>query len=204
LYEVLDVVHAKASFASRVDFTSWHRRIAENASGTPLSYYDMLRLVGQILVDRGDGHSNRLSPGEYARLQTNMEGATLNTTPPSGTVRDGGIGYMRIPAVIASTGSGAFDSYVTPAHQLLQQSACGWILDLRGNTGGSVPPMMAAVAPLLGHGTFLGYIDRLGRTHDGAIAPDVAVATNSSGTDDAAVTAATAWLSQQSACRNQP
>ena len=305
LYEVLDVVTAKAYFANRLDFTAWHQRIAQRASGPPISYYDMLQLTGQILVDLGDGHSTRLSPGEYARLNTTMDDSSLNTTPPSGEVLAGGIGLLTIPAVIAGAGSGAYDSYVTPAHQLLQQPACGWIIDLRANSGGSVPPMMAAVAPLLGPGTFLGYInrdravfgyqtsdstvttvadthldssptpvdvsatqlntapvailtdgqtasaaegvvvafigrgltrsfgestsgvptgnstiplsdgsalnlttavtiDRLGGTHDGPIAPDVVVAANTTGTDDATVTAATAWLSLQSACRNRP
>ncbi len=305
LYEVLDVVKAKAYFANRVDFTAWHDRIAESASGTPLSYYDMLRLVGQILVDLGDGHSSRLSPGEFSRLQTNMDESTLNTNPPTGKMLAGGVGYLTIPAVVAGAGSGAYDSYVTSAHRFLQQRACGWVIDLRGDSGGSVPPMMAAVAPLLGPGTFLGYvnrdravfgyqtsdsavttisdthldpsprptsgsatqlnsapvavltdgntasaaegvvvafigrgltrsfggptfgvptgnsaiplsdgsglnlttavsIDRLGGTHVGPIAPDVAVDASTAGTDDPAVTAASAWLGQESACREQP
>ena len=133
---------------------------SRRAFGPPISYYDMLQLTGQILVDLGDGHSTRLSPGEYAHLTTKLDDSTLNTTAPSGKVLAGGIGYLTIPAVIAAAGSGAYDSYVAPAHQLLQQTACAWIIDLRGNNGGSVPPMMAAVAPLLGPGTFLGYISR--------------------------------------------
>jgi carboxyl-terminal processing protease len=305
LYEVLDVVKANAYFANRVDFTAWRARIAQSAAESPISYYDMLQLAGQILVDLGDGHSIRLSPGEYAHLNTKLDDSTLNTAPPSGTVLADDIGYLRIPPVVAGEGSGAYDGYVTPAHQLLQLPACGWIVDLRGNNGGSVPPMIAAVAPLLGPGTFLGYInrsravfgyetsdsavttvadthldpnptpagdsatqlntspvailidgqtasaaeglvvafigrgmtrsfgastlgvptgnsaiplsdgsalnlteavttDRLGGTHQGRIVPDVAVPASSTGTDDTPVAAATAWLSQQSACRSQP
>lgn len=302
LYEVLDVVNAEAYFSNRVDFTAWHDRIARRASGPPISYYDMVQLTGQILLDLGDRHSTRLSPGEYAHLQARIDDSTLSTTAPSGTARAGDVGYLAIPAVTAAAGSGAYDAYVVAAHQLLQQPACGWILDLRGNGGGSAPPMMAAVAPLLGPGTFLGYIDRdrtifgyqtsdsrvttvagahlgpnptlvgasatrldmapvailidgrtasaaegvvvafigrgltrsfgaptygvptgnsaipladgsalnlttavtidrLGTTHDGPLPPDVAVAANTSGSDDTTVTAATAWLSQQAACR---
>lgn len=303
LDEVLDVVNANAYFANRVDFAAWRERIAQRASGPSVSYYDMLQLTSQILVDLGDHHSSRLSPGKHAQLNNKMDDSTLHSPPPSGEVLAGGIGYVAIPAVVAGAGSGAYDSYVAAAHKLLQQPACGWIVDLRGNSGGSVPPMMAAVAPLLGPGTFLGYInrdravfgyqtsdstvatvtdahldssttpagasatqlnttpvailtdgqtvsaaegvavafigrdltrsfgastfgvptgnsvvalsdgsalnltesvtiDRLGRTHDGPIVPDVA--TNTTGADDATVTAATAWLSQQSPCRNQP
>jgi carboxyl-terminal processing protease len=305
LTEVLDVVNANAYFANRLDFAAWRQRIAQLADRSPVSFYDMLQLEGQILADLGDHHSIRLSPGEYSQLNVKMDDSTLHTTPPSGTVLAGGIDYLTIPAVIAGAGSGAYDSYVTTAHHLLQQPGCGWIVDLRGTSGGSVPPMMAAVAPLLGPGTFLGYInrdravfgyqtsdsavttvadthldasptpaaasatklntapvavltdrqtasaaegvvvafigrgltrsfggstfgvptgnsaiplsdgsalnlttavsiDRLGGTHAGSIAPDVAIAANGTGTDDAIVTAATAWLSQQSACRNQP
>lgn len=163
LYEVLEVVKANAYFADRVDFVAWHERIAERASGTPpMSFYAVLQLTGQILVDLGDRHSLRLSPGEYAQLNARIDDSTLSTPAPSGKVDARGIGYLTVPAVIAGPGSAAFDTYITSAHQLLQQPACGWIIDLRGNGGGSVPPMVAAVAPLLGSGTFLGYVNRDG------------------------------------------
>ena len=47
-------------------------------------------------------------------------------------------------------------------------------------------------------------IDRLGGTHVGPIAPDVAVDASTTGTDDPAVIAASAWLGRESACREQP
>ena len=304
LDEVLDVVEADAYFANRVDFNAWHQRIDERSAASSISYFEMLQLSGEILVDLGDHHSGRLSAGEYAQLNARMDDSVLATPPPTGKLLPGGVGYLTIPPVTAGVGSGAYDSYVTHAHQVLQLPACGWIIDLRDNGGGSVPPMIAAVAPLLGPGTFLGYIkrdrtvfgyqttdstvttaadtdldpsttptganatllntapvailtgertasaaegvvvgfigraltrsfgastsgvptgnstielsdgsvlnltttitiDRLGGTHDGPIAPDVAVTPNTTAAGDDTVTAATAWLSQQPSCQTQ-
>jgi carboxyl-terminal processing protease len=41
--------------------------------------------------------------------------------------------------------------------------AAGWVLDLQGNTGGSIVPMLTAIGPLLGAGRWLCYQRRDGR-----------------------------------------
>jgi carboxyl-terminal processing protease len=51
------------------------------------------------------------------------------------------------------------------------------VVDLRRDTGGSMPPMLVAVGPVLGHGRAVGYRDRNGATAwygytDGALALD--------------------------------
>jgi hypothetical protein len=53
------------------------------------------------------------------------------------------------------TGDGA-DPYAAIAGQLVaevdQQGACGWVVDLRGNTGGDLWAMLAGAGPILGEG----------------------------------------------------
>lgn len=42
-------------------------------------------------------------------------------------------------------------------------NTCGWIVDLRGNGGGNVAPMLAALMPLLGEGTQVSAVDGDGK-----------------------------------------
>jgi hypothetical protein len=158
LQEVLKTVEAHAYYADRIDVAAWNQRIAATTAAGPMTLYDDLRFVGRLLAELGDHHSFRLSPGEWARLNDTVDSDILTSPPPQGDV-DGNVGYLQLPAVEAEAGSGAYDAYVNAARRVLADPACGWILDLRANLGGGVPPMLAAIAPLLGPGTFIGYRD---------------------------------------------
>jgi carboxyl-terminal processing protease len=68
--------------------------------------------------------------------------------------------------------------YVDTAHDAIRQVASrrtwGWVVDLRRDTGGSLPPMLTAVGPVLGDGRAVGYRGRDGATNwngyrDGAV-----------------------------------
>ncbi|MDH4118768.1 MAG: S41 family peptidase [Acidimicrobiia bacterium] len=52
--------------------------------------------------------------------------------------------------------------YVSAALDVLAGDACGWILDLRGDSGGNVFAMLVALGPLLGPGPALSYQHRDG------------------------------------------
>jgi carboxyl-terminal processing protease len=57
--------------------------------------------------------------------------------------------------------------YIDTAHDAIRQataSTCGWVVDLRRNTGGSLSPMLAAVGPILGDGKAVGYRTKNGAT----------------------------------------
>lgn len=62
---------------------------------------------------------------------------------------DGRYGYIRIPqrggAAIALA-----DSLHDAVRVLAEGGACGWVVDLRGNGGGNMWPMLAGIGPLLG------------------------------------------------------
>lgn len=65
--------------------------------------------------------------------------------------------YTRVPTVPAST------DYVLLAQDAIrradQAGACGWIVDLRNDTGGDIWPMLAAVGPVLGEGVVGYFVD---------------------------------------------
>lgn len=75
---------------------------------------------------------------------------------PRGRRLMGGIGYLDLPALQAANALAA--QYATIAQQAIraadQPAACGWVVDLRRNTGGTELPMLLGVGPILGEGVF--------------------------------------------------
>jgi C-terminal processing protease CtpA/Prc len=157
LNEVLDVVEAHGYYAARVDFPAWRQRIAAQDATHPITDDEMQQIVSQILNDLGDHHSSWFNIDDANTARNND---TNDTPPPTGKLLPDQVGYLQLPTANGDIGTPAYTHYVTPAHELLQQPACGWIIDLRGNPGGSAFAMVGAVAPLLGPGTFLGYQTR--------------------------------------------
>lgn len=90
----------------------------------------------------------------------------------------------------AFTGSGAAavafaDSVQEQIRAVDKASLAGWIVDLRGNTGGNLPPMIAGVGPVLGGGVAGHYVRADGSFlpwsyRDGAAALGSSVAAQSS------------------------
>ncbi|MFI5982560.1 S41 family peptidase [Streptomyces sp. NPDC051555] len=69
--------------------------------------------------------------------------------------RAGSVGYFALPAVVGSLET--LDRYVRQGRAAVEDAerggaACGWIVDLRQNSGGNMWPMFAVAAPLLGEG----------------------------------------------------
>lgn len=72
---------------------------------------------------------------------------------PTGELLEGRIGYLRIPAFPYAADHPDADLFVAMSRRILRShdraDVCGWIIDLRGNTGGNVWPMLDGVLPLL-------------------------------------------------------
>lgn len=67
---------------------------------------------------------------------------------------EGQVGYVRVPQR-GGPGQTLADSLHTGVAELAAAEVCGWIVDLRGNGGGNMWPMLAGVGPLFGD-TILG------------------------------------------------
>ena len=162
---------------------------AETTADTYAAIEDALRRIG-------DGHSFFRAPVEQAPPSEGED--------PEATLL-GDVGYLDVPAF--SGGGSEGDALATRYHRIIEEvdtlgASCRWVVDLRGNTGGNMWPMLAGVGPILGEGT-LGYFvdpdsvkkswvyaDGEARIDDGAIAavsapyelaalPNVAVLTDS-------------------------
>jgi len=99
-------------------------------------------------------------------------GVTLEdvaTEDPVARLLESGFGYLQVPPF--SGGAEEANALVARYHDLIGEvdasaPVCGWIVDVRGNTGGNMWPMVAGVAPLLGEGTVGHFVDADGRVSD--------------------------------------
>ena len=82
--------------------------------------------------------------------------------PVVGRLIDGRFGYVKIPWFVGSNRPSFVDSVRAFISEQDRAGACGWIIDLRGNSGGNMWPMVSGLAPLLGD-TIFGFFARPGQ-----------------------------------------
>lgn len=160
--EALALVRSNAFYADRVDWPLWERRASDRAVEAR-GPADLYGLVETVLFELGDHHSLFRTPSQAAAAQRRLLDAQDEPGPlPTIEVREN-VGYLHLPSITALPSSTAAESYAqTGFIGYADTEACGWIIDLRGNRGGSVPPMLHAIAPLLGAGSAVRYLDRNG------------------------------------------
>lgn len=135
------------------DTVTWSRvesdvRAIAAGSQSAADTYPALRA---LLARLGDHHSFFMRPQSAAAFGS--EGAAN----PRAMVRVQamGIGYIAVPAYNGGDGT-AVDAYVRAAYDSLAHvvasgaGTCRWIVDLRGNTGGNMWPMLGAVRSFVG------------------------------------------------------
>jgi carboxyl-terminal processing protease len=123
----------------------------------------------------------RAQGGDSKQLQVTVLAAGLPAVRPSMARRlSAKSSLLELFGVYTAAGPDA-GRYVDAAHDAIREVAsartCGWVVDLRRNTGGALPPMLAAVGPILGDGTAVGYRSKEGATswfgyEDGAVTVD--------------------------------
>jgi hypothetical protein len=144
----LEVIGSRALFASRIDWAlvkSEARSRARDAR-VPSETYEAIRFALESL---GDGHSFLLDADSAGRWRTDEE---LVGSMPLLEVRDF-VSVLTIPPLVSGN-EGVCRSYATHLHELIDSgsSARAWIVDLRGNSGGNMWPMLCGLGPLLGEG----------------------------------------------------
>lgn len=154
LNQILDLMQANSINRSRIDWPSFRNSVLAEA-GAAADIPQLNTAIRLAIQQLGDGHSFfQTAAGLFfnQQLRDCRAPAPITFTAPST------IGVVRIRSF-----SGTNEQAVAYAQELQQTLASfdgrrldGWIVDLRGNGGGNMWPMLAGVGPILGSGP-LGY-----------------------------------------------
>jgi hypothetical protein len=161
LDHVLSLMQNNSIKQLTINWTAFRADVHSRATGatTIAETYPAITHALRLL---GDGHSSyRASDGRV--LFVPNRGCTAVPVPTPSLPAN--IGYVRI---------GAFSGTALQAAELAARiqtniknadraDLIGWIVDLRGNVGGNMWPMIAGVGPILGEDTLGFFIDPLGR-----------------------------------------
>ncbi|MEO0789538.1 MAG: S41 family peptidase [Bacteroidota bacterium] len=164
--EIIDTIAENSLFRDSLDIPSLRSRLYQMASGISQTE-DLNNAVGTILR-LIDNHSFILS-SEQVQAWQNQSGASEDSTSGSpsplpdlrGHMLDKRVAYIRMPGFSSGDSTQLVhfaDSLQRLIAELDKPDLAGWVLDLRGNTGGNCWPMLAGIGPILGDGT-CGFFD---------------------------------------------
>jgi len=165
LERVLDIMQTYSLRADRIDWRSVRTQTREKAAGaqTPEETYPAIEFALEAL---GDSHSYLISPSKALvaapkRVRDLLSAiAKSQAAPPDpvGQMINGRWAYVVVPSCYATSPTDrraqtAFTAkLLSIIRKLDEQKPAGWIVDLRGNSGGNMWPMLAGIGPVLGEG----------------------------------------------------
>ncbi|HTZ58494.1 MAG TPA: S41 family peptidase [Acidobacteriaceae bacterium] len=179
LDNALDIMRKNDLHSQGVDWTAVRTEAFKRAGGA-FNPIDTYPAIYWALVQLGDSGSHlRLPPGLYpdqiallqqaekdaqssapggAKADTSIPTPFISRRLPEGhivTVQGRNFGYLVLPRCSAKDNDGLL-LYAADVRRLISdlsaQNPKGWIVDLRGNTGGNMWPMLTGIGPILGDG----------------------------------------------------
>jgi len=147
LDSALHVARANALWRDTVNWAILEARVRRAAAGArePRDVYPAIRLLAAAL---GDKHSSFYTPQD---MTTFRGGANIPTVDVR--AMPSGVGYVNSPGYLAEHHDSTA-AYVRRTYAALRNAApastCGWVVDVRGNGGGTPEPMFAALEPFFG------------------------------------------------------
>ena len=167
LNDALDIMQNNSINKNKIDWPTFRADILKNTTfvHTPADTYPFIRLALSRLKDH---HSHFIAPQEASA----MESGTIPTPlPPQIILAKNRFGYVAL-AGYRGLDWDLVNRYGTDMQRQIakidRQNPCGWIVDLRGNTGGNVWPMLIGIGPILGEGKAGAVIDADGSRTDSA------------------------------------
>ncbi|MFL6585536.1 MAG: S41 family peptidase [Luteimonas sp.] len=146
LETAISTIRAHALNTGQVDWAAQSRLLTPALKDAPAQEAHVH--IDAVLEALGDRHSALLP----RRAAADYRADAVATQPIEAHVRDG-VGYVRVPGVRGSDRDAGrvFSAALCQAIESHGAAASsGWIVDLRGNGGGAMWPMLAGLRPLLG------------------------------------------------------
>ncbi len=158
LTHVLDLLQENSLERNKVDWPEVRRQAFAEAAGakTTADTYDAIDIAVNAL---DNPHTVFLRPDQAAAVDPPFEvPGTAGPQPvPRGHLIGQKIGYVALPSTEKIPGYARAGAQVV--RTLDASRPCGWIVDLRSDSGGASWPMLDTLAPLLGDGRLGAFVD---------------------------------------------
>ena len=150
LDQVIRIMRERSLYRERINWDDFRARVfLAGSSARMISETYPAIEVALFLLE--DPHSAFVTPGGmpfFAGVKFCRQGSL---EPP---VLPGNIGYVKVNSFAGWEGAQEFAEEIQAQIQAAdREDLAGWIVDLRGNTGGNMWPMIAGIGPILGEGT---------------------------------------------------
>jgi len=165
LNEALDLMQNNSLHRRTIDWPSFRADVLRQAANakTPAETYPYIKIA---LSHLNDHHSFFISPQDASALN---QGTYTTPVPPYVTLVENRFGYVSLPSY-AGLNEAAMNQYGTDLQKQIlaldRQQPCGWVVDLRGNGGGNMWPMLVGIGPILGNGKAGAFVDADGNATD--------------------------------------
>lgn len=158
LGQALDTMQTHSIKRFEIDWETFRDQTVADATGATNSS-ETYPAIEAALERLGDNHSFFLRPGSFAAAAPGMWSSPQlwpAAVDPTATLVAEGIGYVDVPEFQGGGQDG--NDLVLEYHRLIEAIdtlgvTCRWVVDLRGNMGGNMWPMVAGIGPILGEGT---------------------------------------------------
>ncbi|WP_434450664.1 S41 family peptidase [Lentzea sp. E54] len=155
----LDLLERHSMESKKADWPALRARahLATADAGGPEDTYEAIR---RVIAELGNPHTHLITSQRAT--------AAPKATAPTGRMI-GSTARLTLPG----TASGNRAAYVTAGlkvvRDLVGRRPAGWVVDLRGNGGGDMYPMLTVVSPLLGEGRAGAFVEPDGTTTEWGI-----------------------------------
>jgi carboxyl-terminal processing protease len=165
LNDALDIMEFNSLKRDEIDWVTFRSTaMAEAEVAVAQTASEIHPMIIAALERLGDNHSFFLAPGGQQAAPGERGAAGADgplATDPMSELLETGVGYVDVPAFGGGGPEG--DALAMAYHGLIEAvdtiaPMCRWVVDLRGNTGGNMWPMVAGVGPILGEGTLGSFV----------------------------------------------
>lgn len=161
--DFIRIVKHNSVFTELLNWPLIEKDVAARSAGlkTIREAKPVLENIIQELRAVGDNHSFILSKLATERY----EKENSNPAKPEAWLMPGNLGYISVPG-FSSTNSEVSVQFADDIQRMIskldtENQIVGWIVDLRGNDGGNMYPMIAGLGPLTGEGTLGYFIEKI-------------------------------------------
>jgi hypothetical protein len=166
LNNALELIQINAVYKPKTGWAALRTQATKMAASakTAADTYPAIEWTIAQLHEAGDLHAVFTTP-VAERINQRLGSSAQVTSPPSVSLAAPGIGMVSLPAIGSSPNTPDGRRYSASALASIallreRQNPCGWIVDLRGDQGGDMYPMLLSVGPILGSGRLIGFSGR--------------------------------------------